>query len=112
MKDEDRESLRAILEQSESALAKTKEEPADRADRRMDKCALDRLARMDLLQAQRIAEEAEQRHLSKLRQVREALQRIDSEGYGLCAACGEAIDLRRLTVDPTFRRCLECAALP
>jgi DnaK suppressor protein len=41
-------------------------------------------------------------------EIRAALARIDEGTYGRCAACGAAIDPRRLRALPTTLRCLAC----
>jgi len=51
------------------------------------------------------------RHLEGLlAEVREALARLDNGTYGLCQACGEAIDPARLEVLPYASLCLRCKA--
>lgn len=39
-----------------------------------------------------------------------ALRRIETGDYSGCEGCGEAIDPRRLYVEPTFTHCVRCAA--
>jgi DnaK suppressor protein len=43
-----------------------------------------------------------------LRQVLEALERIETGTYGMCLHCGEAISARRLTALPWAAFCLNC----
>jgi DnaK suppressor protein len=43
-----------------------------------------------------------------LRQVLEALERIETGTYGMCLQCGEAISARRLTALPWAAFCLNC----
>lgn len=43
-----------------------------------------------------------------LREVRAALQRIDSDRYGFCESCGQRIKPSRLDAVPWARRCVEC----
>jgi DnaK suppressor protein len=38
-----------------------------------------------------------------------ALKRIETETFDGCFVCGEEIDARRLSIDPTITRCLRCA---
>lgn len=40
--------------------------------------------------------------------VREARRRLAAGQYGVCQACGESIELRRLEALPTARRCMRC----
>ena len=43
-----------------------------------------------------------------VRQVDEALRRMDSRGYGVCVSCGEPISARRLAAVPYATRCRDC----
>lgn len=45
-----------------------------------------------------------------LAEIDQALQRLDSDRFGLCAACGEPIALARLQLAPQVLRCLDCEA--
>lgn len=52
---------------------------------------------------------AQLRHeIAELRQVEDALKRLDAGTYGTCASCGEAIAAARLCVLPATRLCLAC----
>ncbi len=42
-----------------------------------------------------------------LEQVDDALRRMEQGTYGLCVACGEAVEEPRLLVDPLLRNCLD-----
>ena len=46
---------------------------------------------------------------SKLRQVEEALVRLDAGAYGVCAGCGRPIPAARLEVRPFATHCVACA---
>jgi DnaK suppressor protein len=48
------------------------------------------------------------RDLAELEQVEAARRRIDEGRYGLCADCGDAIDVQRLHAEPAALRCLAC----
>ena len=43
-----------------------------------------------------------------LRQVEEALERLDQGGYGTCDHCGEPIGSKRLKAIPWARYCVDC----
>lgn len=86
-------------------------EEADRDSRRpveLDQPAIGRLSRMDALQAQQMAQETARRRQQQLQRIEGALRRMDNDDFGYCALCDEEIDLRRLTIDPTTTRCIEC----
>lgn len=43
-----------------------------------------------------------------LKEVQDALKKIDSGGYGVCENCGKAVGESRLEVLPSAKLCLEC----
>jgi len=61
------------------------------------------------LENQDALEGIEKSKLLEIRQIREALKRIEQGGYGVCAQCGEPIDPKRLKALPTATRCIACA---
>lgn len=46
---------------------------------------------------------------SELRQVDDAIARVDAGTYGVCAACGREIPAARLEVRPFATHCVSCA---
>lgn len=46
-----------------------------------------------------------------LARVNGALERLEKGHYGVCADCGEEIELNRLRADPAARYCLACVAV-
>jgi DnaK suppressor protein len=50
------------------------------------------------------------REIAELNDIDDALARIAAGTYGLCAECGDKIDVERLTVQPAARLCLDCRA--
>ena len=46
---------------------------------------------------------------SELRQVDEAIERLDAGTYGICANCGRPIPAERLEVRPFATHCVACA---
>ena len=100
------ERLRARLAELD-ALSKLGEE--GRAVVRLDQQSVGRLSRMDAMQAQSMALATEERREAERARVTAALRRIDSGDYGYCLNCDEAIDPRRLDIDPAAPLCLDCA---
>ena len=49
-----------------------------------------------------------ERDVGELREIETALRRLDEGRYGLCLACDEAIDPRRLQAEPFAVRCAPC----
>jgi len=43
-----------------------------------------------------------------LRQIDQALVRVDEGGYGICEECGEKIDKKRLEILPFTPYCVHC----
>lgn len=48
---------------------------------------------------------------SELRQVDEAIERLDAGTYGVCAHCGKPIPAGRLEVRPFATHCVACAEM-
>lgn len=46
---------------------------------------------------------------AEIRQIRNALLRMENQTYGTCARCGAAISRERLVARPIATRCIECA---
>lgn len=76
----------------------------------LDESSVGRLSRMDAMQGQAMAIEPRRRHQVRLACIEAALQRIAAGDYGLCLACEEPIDPRRLRVDPATTLCSGCAS--
>jgi len=81
----------------------------DRKPVTLDQQSVGRLSRMDSLQVQAMAKAADVRRAQEIRRVDAALSRVEAGDYGWCVECGEAIEPKRLTVDPAAPRCAGCA---
>jgi len=46
-----------------------------------------------------------------IKKIEEALERIESDEYGFCEACGIEIGIRRLEARPTATLCIDCKTL-
>ena len=44
----------------------------------------------------------------RIRQIKEALEDIQNDEYGICLSCGEDIAVKRLKANPTARHCIDC----
>ncbi len=103
-------AIRRTLEQERDDLAAASATTAeDRAPVVLDPQSVGRLSRMDALQVQAMAVATETRRQDRLRRIAAALRRIDDGAYGYCLACDEDIPVKRLAVDPTVTRCIDCA---
>ena len=81
----------------------------DRKRVELDQQSVGRLSRQDSLQVQAMAKAAEARRAQEIRRIDAALQRVEDDEYGWCAECGEAIEEKRLELDPAAPRCAHCA---
>ncbi len=94
--------LRSELREIEDTLKDTSD-PVE-----LDQTRVGRLSRMDAMQSQQMALETVRRRKDSLVKIEAALRRIESDDYGFCYVCGDEINIRRLFVDPTSTRCMEC----
>lgn len=90
------------------ALKDTGDEAAKTVE--LDQSRVGRLSRMDALQGQAMSIAVRQRREVELQKIAAALQRLQAREYGYCVTCEEAIDARRLTLDPTALQCIACAS--
>ncbi len=75
----------------------------------LDQSSVGRLSRMDALQGQQMALEAERRRKRELLRIKAALNRIDIGEFGYCASCGDEIAAGRLAINPSAERCVKCS---
>jgi DnaK suppressor protein len=94
----------------EELLASSRASSEDRAPVSLDQQSVGRLARMDAMQIQAMAQASERRRQARIVGLRKALERLADGEYGYCEACGEAIPEDRLEVDATARFCVACAS--
>ena len=71
--------------------------------------AIGRLSRLDAMQMQEVAKEAQRQREIRRHELRQALRRMDLGEYGICSACGVWIDYPRLEARPEIRQCGSCA---
>jgi DnaK suppressor protein len=70
--------------------------------------AIGRLTRNDAMQDQQMALHQRERLLTQLTRIRTALDRIESGTFGICPACKNSIDVRRLDTAPDSPLCVAC----
>lgn len=105
------EHFRQLLEAQRQALLETRDSARDSAKPvTLDQASVGRLSRMDAMQGQAMAVEAQRRREIQLQRIQSALARIQSGDYGLCTACEEEIALLRLETDPAATLCIACAS--
>ncbi len=71
--------------------------------------AIGRISRLDSMQMQEIAKDAERRREEREAMLELALDRIDHGNYGKCEICKEDIPFERLKITPEASRCQNCA---
>lgn len=103
-------AFRAQIMEMAAYLKETQETASGAADTvTLDQSAMGRVSRIDALQQQQMALEAQRRRTLQRRQIDGALLRIEQGSYGECYICGEPIALARLHLNPLLTRCLACA---
>ena len=75
----------------------------------LDQARVGRLSRMDAMQAQAMTQASGRRRDLMLKKITVALARMESDGYGVLRSCEEAINPKRLEIDPTAILCVNCA---
>ncbi len=108
--DIDPEAVRAALIVRREELLRLVDSSAEaRRTVELDQSRVGRLSRMDALQSQAMSVETDRRRKVELQQIEAALGRIEDGDYGTCVSCGEAIAVKRLTLNPTTPVCIDCA---
>lgn len=100
-------AIRNELAELDALLEDTRD---DRKPVALDQQSVGRLSRMDAMQGQALAQEADRRRQSRRLSLELALRRIETGEYGDCLDCGEPIAARRLEIDPAATLCIGCAA--
>jgi DnaK suppressor protein len=91
--------LNELLEEAEKTVAgmtdteETFPDPTDRATLESDRNFLLRIR---------------DRERKLIMKIREAMQRIDDESFGICESCGDDITIERLMARPVTTLCIEC----
>ncbi|WP_026988900.1 TraR/DksA family transcriptional regulator [Fodinicurvata sediminis] len=98
-----------LIQEREALRQQAESTSADRRPVELDQQSVGRLSRMDAMQVQAMAKASEQRRQTRLRKIDAALKRIEEDEFGYCVACGEEIAPKRLELDPTAPRCIDCA---
>lgn len=98
-----------LQQMREELLANAATTDAQAAVVELDQSKVGRLSRMDAMQAQALAQAAVTRRRQQLRRIEAALQRLKDDEFGICTACDESINPRRLELDPTVLMCIKCA---
>ncbi len=71
--------------------------------------AIGRLTRMEMMQTQKISENALKKAQLKLEKLQQALTNIDDPEFGICQECGKQIPSGRILAMPESPICVICA---
>ncbi|MCF6309626.1 MAG: TraR/DksA C4-type zinc finger protein [Sulfurimonas sp.] len=71
-------------------------------------CSLGRLTRLEMIGEQQVNEHALHEAEIKLNKLKYAIQKVDKDGYGICAECEEEIIFGRLMILPESSHCIAC----
>jgi len=104
-----REELRKIIVDEIAGLETQIESLREKVRPIAPDCSLGRLTRLEAMGEKQVNETLLRQSELRLTRLRNALQRIDREEFGLCIECEEPIGFPRLKVRPESLRCIECA---
>jgi DnaK suppressor protein len=108
--DIDVNAVRKLLEARRAEIVERETSTKESRDPvELDQQRVGRLSRMDALQSQAMAQDAERRRKIEVQKIDAALERIESGDYGYCITCGEEIPKARLEFDPAVAICVDCA---
>ncbi|TVP78867.1 MAG: hypothetical protein EA353_07550 [Puniceicoccaceae bacterium] len=99
-----RPRIEARLAEIAATLASTKEDTEAIAP----DVAIGRLSRLDSMQMQQMALGMQSRMREEVKQLKEALRRIDFGRYGTCDLCRQDIPMERLEFQPDATVCVAC----
>lgn len=105
----DSQKIRNALLEKQHELQVLNQTTIDSSDITLDQQVLGHVSRMDALQQRALAEAAERRRKFEIRNIEDALKRIDEDEYGYCERCGAEISEGRLRVNPCAVYCIKCA---
>lgn len=101
-----------LLEAERAELEElSKQSAGARAPVALDQQSVGRVSRIDAMQGQALAQDAERRRRKRLVMIDAALRRAEEGDYGYCVSCGEPIAEKRLALDPAAAECIACARL-
>ncbi|MCU4175145.1 TraR/DksA family transcriptional regulator [Carboxylicivirga sp. N1Y90] len=72
--------------------------------------AIGRVSRMDAINNKSVNDAALRQSERKLKNLKEALQRLNDADFGVCVSCKGAIPAGRLVLMPESRKCMRCAS--
>jgi DnaK suppressor protein len=102
------ESFRPKIEARICELEKAMESTKEDREAISPDVSIGRLSRLDSMQMQQMALGMNSRMLEEVKQLKEALKRIDNGRYGTCELCRKDIPMERLEFQLDATICVEC----
>jgi len=93
-----------------NALGKEIEELQEMVKPIAPECAIDDVARTDLMNEQEISIRTLHDAQIRRNKLAYALRKVDKQDYGLCLECEDEIPFERLIILPEATHCIECAS--
>jgi DnaK suppressor protein len=72
-------------------------------------CAIGRVSRMDAINNKSVNEAALRKKERQYTALKDALKNINSDDFGKCIKCGQAIPIGRIMIMPESKKCVNCA---
>ena len=108
LSEQQREELHQELLDLRHELKKLLEDSSDGARPVSLDEPIGRLSRMDAMQQQSMVQANRRTAQTRLTRIKNALRRLASDEYGLCAGCEEEIGYARLKAQPEAPFCIDC----
>lgn len=102
--------FRALLDARKAELIASVENASESAAPvELDQQVQGRLSRMDAIQGQAMAQATIERRRIEIAQIDAAFARMEDGEFGYCVECGDDIAPKRLELNPSIARCVDCA---
>ena len=74
----------------------------------LDQQLIGRLSRIDSIMDKEMSTAKLERQKQRLKQLEEALKKLEKEDFGVCIDCGEDIEFKRIKSNPVVKKCFDC----
>lgn len=109
MKDANRKELKEKIELTLSILGQDIEDLKELVKPIAPENAIGRISRMDAINNKSINEAALRKASIRFVDLKDALEKINDEDFGICANCNEIIPIGRLLLRPQSKACVKCS---
>jgi DnaK suppressor protein len=109
MTDAEREELRSLIQAHIAELTESMPYLEKEAAAVAPSVSLGRLTRMEALNDQGVNQHVLDQNRRRLERLTNALQRVDTDRFGLCVRCGKEIAIERLRLVPEALVCVPCS---